>query len=65
MIISRTAIRQPSDQYSADWDVSGAVTDLNLDYHVGLRIANSKRFPRWYPNSEFRAPRRASSSAGD
>ena len=38
---------------------------LNLDYHVGLRIANSKRFPRWYPNSEFRAPRRASSSAGD
>ena len=57
--------RQPSDEYSADWDVSGAVTDLNLDYHVGLRIANSKRFPRWYPNSEFRAPRRASSAAED
>src|SRR5882757_709613 len=51
--------RQTGDQYSADWDVSGAVTDLNLDYHVGLRIANSKRFPRWYPNSEYRAPRRA------
>jgi Zn-dependent M28 family amino/carboxypeptidase len=57
--------RQPSDQYSADWDVGGAVTDLNLDYHVGLRIANSRRFPRWYPNSEFRAPRRASSAAED
>ena len=56
---------QPSDQYSADWDVSGAVTDLNLDYHVGMRIANSKRFPRWYPNSEFRAPHRANLSAVD
>ena len=55
--------RQPSDRYSADWDVSGAVTDLNFDYRVGLRIANSKRFPRWYPYSEFRAPHRASSSA--
>lgn len=57
--------RQPGDRYSADWDVSGPVTDLNLDYHIGLRIANSRRFPRWYPNSEFRAPRRASSSPGD
>ncbi|HEX3949630.1 MAG TPA: M28 family peptidase [Steroidobacteraceae bacterium] len=57
--------RQPGDQYSADWDVGGAVTDLNLDYHVGLHIANSKRFPRWYPNSEFRAPHRANSAARD
>ncbi|HMH29216.1 MAG TPA: M28 family peptidase [Steroidobacteraceae bacterium] len=47
--------RQPSDQYAADWDVGGAVTDLNLDYRLGIRIASSRRFPRWYPNSEFRA----------
>jgi len=46
--------RQPSDQYSADWDVGGAVTDLTLDYRVGMRLASGKRFPRWYPNSEFR-----------
>jgi Zn-dependent M28 family amino/carboxypeptidase len=58
--------RQVSDQYSSDWDVSGAVVDLMLDYHVGLRIANSRRFPRWYPNSEFRTShRRAEASAGD
>lgn len=50
--------RQTSDQYSPDWDVSGAVADLNLYYQVGLRVANSRRFPRWYSNSEFRAPRR-------
>ena len=47
--------RQTGDQYSPEWNVGGPVTDLNLDYHVGMRIANSKRFPRWYPNSEFRA----------
>jgi Zn-dependent M28 family amino/carboxypeptidase len=47
--------RQPADQYAADWDLGGAVTDLTLDYRLGIRIAGSRRFPRWYPNSEFRA----------
>jgi Zn-dependent M28 family amino/carboxypeptidase len=46
--------RQPSDQYSPEWDVGGAVVDLTLYYQVGLRLANSRRFPRWYPSSEFR-----------
>jgi Zn-dependent M28 family amino/carboxypeptidase len=57
--------RQTGDQYSPDWDVGGAVIDLMLDYHVGLRVANSRRFPRWYPNSEFRTHRRANDSAAD
>ncbi len=57
--------RQPSDQYSADWDVGGAVTDLNLDYRIGIRIASSKRFPRWYPNSEFRASHRHGNPSPD
>ena len=47
--------RQPGDQYSADWDVRGAVDDLRLYYDVGNRVARTRRFPRWYPNSEFRA----------
>jgi hypothetical protein len=34
--------------------VGGAVVDLTLYYQVGLRLANSRRFPRWYPSSEFR-----------
>jgi Zn-dependent M28 family amino/carboxypeptidase len=46
--------RQPGDQYSPDWEVSGAVNDLTLYYQVGMRLASSKHFPRWYPNSEFR-----------
>jgi Zn-dependent M28 family amino/carboxypeptidase len=46
--------RQTGDRYSPDWNLGGPVTDLNLDYQVGLRIANGRRFPRWYPGSEFR-----------
>jgi hypothetical protein len=57
--------RQPSDQYAADWDVGGAVTDLNLDYRLGIRIASSRRFPRWYPNSEFRAAHRRANPSPD
>ena len=49
--------RQPTDQYSPDWDVRGAIDDLTLYYEVGNRVARSRRFPRWYPNSEFRLSR--------
>jgi Zn-dependent M28 family amino/carboxypeptidase len=48
---------QPSDQYSPDWDVRGALDDLTLYYEVGNRVARTRRFPRWYPNSEFRVSR--------
>jgi Zn-dependent M28 family amino/carboxypeptidase len=48
---------QMSDQYFADWNVHGAVVDLTLYYQIGNRIAHSRHFPRWYPNSEFRASR--------
>ena len=47
--------QQPSDKYSEEWDTGGAVDDLWLYYMVGTRVANTKRFPRWYPDSEFRA----------
>jgi Zn-dependent M28 family amino/carboxypeptidase len=51
---------QPSDEYSADWDVSGTLQDLQLYYEVGLGIANSSRWPNWRQDSEFRAIREAS-----
>lgn len=50
---------QPSDQYSPDWDVRGALDDLTLYYGVGMRVAHSRRFPHWYSNSEFRVSRDA------
>ena len=55
--------RQLGDQYSADWDVVGALDDLTLDYEVGNRVARSRRFPRWYPNSEFRGSHRHAAEA--
>jgi Zn-dependent M28 family amino/carboxypeptidase len=53
----RRRYHQPSDQYSADWDVRGALDDLRLYYEVGIRVASSRRFPRWYPNSDYRESR--------
>jgi Zn-dependent M28 family amino/carboxypeptidase len=48
---------QPGDKYSADWDVRGTLDDLRLYYEVGNRLVHSRRFPRFYPNSEFRVSR--------
>ncbi|MDP8986521.1 MAG: M20/M25/M40 family metallo-hydrolase [Pseudomonadota bacterium] len=50
-----TRYHQPGDKYSAEWDVRGTLDDLRLYYEVGNRLARSRRFPRWYPTSEFRA----------
>jgi Zn-dependent M28 family amino/carboxypeptidase len=50
--------RRPADRYSEDWDVRGAVDDLSLYYVVGERVAQMRRFPRWYPRSEFSASHR-------
>ncbi len=44
---------QPSDKYSADWDVRGTLDDLRVYYEIGGRLARTRHFPRWYPNSEF------------
>ncbi len=57
--------RQPGDQYAADWNVEGAVADLTLDYRLGIRIAASRHFPRWYPNSEFRASHHRANRTSD
>jgi Zn-dependent M28 family amino/carboxypeptidase len=47
--------RQAGDKYSEDWNVAGAIEDLALYRQVGERLASMRRFPRWYPNSEFSA----------
>ena len=48
---------QVTDEYSADWDVSGTLQDLQLYYDVGLGVANSSRWPNWRADREFRAIR--------
>jgi len=46
---------QPGDKYSPDWDLRGTLDDLRLYYEIGSRLARSRHYPRWYPNSEFRS----------
>ncbi|MAI30184.1 MAG: peptidase M28 [Rhodopirellula sp.] len=50
---------QPSDEYSEDWNLSGALEDTRLLYEVGRRIANQATLPAWTPGDEFEAARKA------
>jgi Zn-dependent M28 family amino/carboxypeptidase len=48
---------QPADEYSPDWDFTGMAQDAELLHAVGLRLANSREWPNWSEDSEFRAKR--------
>jgi Zn-dependent M28 family amino/carboxypeptidase len=48
---------QPSDKFNPDWDMSGPVEDLQALYTLGDRLANSRQWPNWYADSQFRAAR--------
>jgi Zn-dependent M28 family amino/carboxypeptidase len=54
-----THYHQPSDEYSDAWDLSGAVEDTQLLFHVGLRAAHDRAMPQWNPGDEFEAARRS------
>ena len=48
---------QPSDQWQANWDFRGMAEDDALLHRLGLRLANSREWPNWSADSEFRAIR--------
>jgi Zn-dependent M28 family amino/carboxypeptidase len=50
---------QPADEWSADWDMSSVTPDLTLLYNVGRGLADSRDWPEWSADSEFRAAREA------
>ncbi len=54
---------QPSDEWHADWSFTGMARDLQVLYKVGDDLANSKRWPNWSQDSEFRAERDKTASA--
>lgn len=54
---------QPSDQYSDDWDLRGALQDIRLLYHVGLAAATRAEMPKWNPGDEFEAARKSALEA--
>src|SRR5262249_15962057 len=48
---------QPSDEVKPDWDLSGAVQDVDLLFEVGYQAANAAKFPEWKPGNEFKPKR--------
>ena len=53
---------QPSDEWHANWDWSGVAIDANLVHQLGRRLANSREWPNWSADSEFRAARDATAA---
>lgn len=50
---------QVSDEVKPDWDLSGAVQDVQLLFEVGYEVANGDKYPEWKPGNEFKAQRDA------
>lgn len=48
---------KPSDEYSADWDLSGMTNSMTILFEVGADMAYSDIWPNWYEGNEFRALR--------
>ena len=50
---------QVSDEMNSEWDLSGAVQDIQLLFEVGYQVANGDKFPEWKSGAEFKAKRDA------
>jgi len=48
---------KPSDKVRPDWDMSGAVQDLQFYWMVGYLVAQADKYPEWKPGTEFKAKR--------
>ena len=48
---------QPSDEWSAGWDLTGPVEDDEALHIVGDKLANDDAWPGWHDGSEFKALR--------
>jgi Zn-dependent M28 family amino/carboxypeptidase len=46
-----------SDQIKPDWDLSGAVEDVQMLTWIGYRVAQTEKLPEWKAGSEFKAKR--------
>jgi Zn-dependent M28 family amino/carboxypeptidase len=54
---TRDRYHQPADEWSADWDLTGMAEDAGLLYDLGRDLADSRQWPDWSADSEFRAER--------
>ena len=54
---------QPADEYSPDWDLSGAAQNAEMLLDLGTKLANSREWPEWKAGSEFKAERDKTAAA--
>jgi hypothetical protein len=48
---------QVSDEVDPNWDLLGAVQDIDLLFEVGYQVANGDKAPEWKPGTEFKTKR--------
>ena len=53
---------QQGDEWQPEWKFAGAARDLEVLYTLGNQLANSRAWPNWSDDSQFRAPRDASAA---
>lgn len=53
---------QQGDEWQPDWKFAGAARDLEVLYTLGNQLANSRAWPNWSDDSQFRATRDASAT---
>jgi Zn-dependent M28 family amino/carboxypeptidase len=53
---------QPNDEFDPNWDLSGALPELNIIRTLATEVANSPAWPEWNPGGEF-APARQQTAA--
>ena len=51
------AYHQPDDEFSTSWDFRGMAQDTAMLHALGQTLANSRVWPNWSQDSEFRAVR--------
>jgi len=48
---------KPGDEFDPEWDLSGAIEDLQLLFKVGHQLSQAGTWPNWNETNEFRALR--------
>ena len=54
---TRDKYHQPADEWTPAWNATGQAVDAELLFNLGQRLANSRKWPNWSADSEFRAER--------
>jgi Zn-dependent M28 family amino/carboxypeptidase len=54
---TREHYHQPSDEWQAGWSFAGMAHDLGVLHDLGMQLADSREWPNWSGDSEFRTIR--------